>query len=324
MPHAIRIHRHGGPEVLAWEDVPVGRPGPRQVRVRHTAIGLNFIDIYHRTGLYPLPALPAVLGREAAGVVEEAGSGVEGIAPGDRVAYAIHPGAYSEVALVAAGVLVPLPDDIEDGQAAAIMLKGLTAHYLVRRTRPVLAGDTVLVHAAAGGVGTIVCQWAKRLGATVIGTVGSDAKAEYARARGCDHPIVYTREDFVARVREITDSRGVPVVYDSVGRATFLGSLDCLAPSGMMVSFGQASGPVPPVDPLLLSHKGSLFLTRPTLATYIAKRADLLAGAAELFDVVRSGAVRVEIGQTYDLRNVGQAHRDLESRKTTGSTLLLP
>lgn len=323
MPHAIRIHQTGGPEVLRWEDLPVGPPGPGQVHLRHTAIGLNFIDVYHRNGLYPLP-LPAVLGREGAGLVLEVGEGVSEVAPGDRVAYALEAGAYAEERLIAADRLVMLPDGIDERQAAAMMLKGLTAHYLLRRTYRVDAKDTVLIHAAAGGVGLIACQWAKYLGATVIGTVGSEAKADLARRNGCDHTILYDREDVVARVRELTGGRGVPVVYDSVGQATFERSLDCLTPLGLLVSFGQASGPVPPLPIGRLAEKGSLFLTRPTLATYVRDRPELLGAAAELFDVVRRGAVRVEIGQSYALRDAAQAHTELEARRTTGSTLLEP
>jgi NADPH2:quinone reductase len=320
---AIRIHETGGPEVLRWEETDVGRPGPGEARLRHTAVGLNFIDTYHRAGLYPL-ALPAVLGSEAAGVVEAVGPGVTEVKPGDRVAYAGPIGAYSQERLIRAERLVPLPAEIGDRAAAAMMLKGMTAQYLLRRTCPIEAGDTVLVHAAAGGVGLIACQWARHLGATVIGTVSTEAKAALAREHGCDHPIVTSRESFVARVKEITHSRGVRVVYDSVGKDTFEGSLDCLQPLGMMVSYGNSSGPVPPFSPLVLSAKGSLFLTRPTLMAYTARREELLATAAELFEVVRSGAVRVEIRQTYPLAEAAQAHRDLEARRTTGSTVLLP
>jgi len=320
---AIRIHGTGGPEVLVWEPVEVGRPGPGQARLRQTAIGLNFIDTYHRSGLYPLD-LPAVLGREAAGVVEEVGPGVTELKPGDRVAYALYPGSYAESRVIPVAQLVPLPDDVDERTAAAIMLKGLTAHYLLRRTYRVAQGETILFHAAAGGVGLIACQWARSLGATVVGTVGSAEKAELARAHGCDHPVRYDSEDFVERVKDITGGCGVPVVYDSVGRTTFERSLDCLAPLGMMVSFGQASGPVPPFDPGILARKGSLFLTRPTLATYIARREDLLEASAELFDAVRRGDVRAEIGQTYPLGEAAQAHQDLEARRTSGSTLLLP
>jgi NADPH2:quinone reductase len=319
----IRIHRHGGPEVLSRESIEVGRPAAGEVRLRQTAIGLNFIDTYHRTGLYPLE-LPAVLGREAAGVVEEVGPNVSDLKPGDRAAYALYPGSYAKCRVIPADPLVRLPDDIDDRTAAAVMLKGLTAHYLLRRTHRVRRGETILFHAAAGGVGLIACQWAHDLGAEVIGTVGSAEKADLAREHGCDHPVRYDREDFVRRVGEITQGRGVPVVYDSVGVDTFERSLDCLAPLGTMVSFGQASGAVPPFDPGILARKGSLFLTRPTLGTYIARREDLLEASRELFDVIRRGAVRVEIGQTYALRDAAQAHRDLEARKTRGSTLLLP
>jgi NADPH2:quinone reductase len=324
MTKAIRIESHGGPEVLSWVDVQVGTPGPGQVRLRHTAIGLNFIDTYHRTGLYPV-SLPSGLGIEAAGVVEAVGEGVDDVGPGDRVAYAAGPpDGYAEARLMAADRLVRLPEDIDDRTAAAVMLKGMTAEYLVRRTYPVNSGDRVLIHAAAGGVGLLLCQWASHLGATVIGTVGTDEKAEKAAAFGCHHPIVYDREDFAERVRELTDGAGVQVVYDGVGQATFDKSLECLVPLGMMVSFGQASGPVPPFDVRRLSTLGSLFLTRPTLMTYNAKREDLLLSARALFEVLGSGAVRVEIGQTYPLEAAAQAHRDLEARKTTGSTVLLP
>ena len=324
MPNAIQIQAAGGPEVLQFVDVPVGSPGAGQVRLRQTAIGLNYIDVYHRTGLYPLP-LPAVIGMEAAAVVEEVGEGVTGLRAGDRVAYASPPpGAYAEARLMPADRVVTLPDDISDRQAAAMMLQGMTVQYLIRRTYPVKRGDTVLWHAAAGGVGLIACQWLKHLGVTVIGTVGSAEKAELARAHGCHHVINYREEDFVKRVREITGGAGVPVVYDSVGKDTFEGSLDCLAPLGMLASFGNASGAVTQMNPAVLAAKGSLFLTRPTLMTYTAKRADLVASATELFDVVRSGAVRIEINQAYPLREVAQAHRDLEARKTTGSTVLLP
>jgi NADPH2:quinone reductase len=324
MPHAIRIHQVGGPEVLRWEAVGAGETAPNEARVRHEAIGLNFIDIYHRSGLYPLP-LPSGIGLEGAGVVEEVGSAVTDLKVGDRVAYAGGPpGAYAEVRNIPADRLVKLPDGIDFRTAAAMMLQGMTAQYLLRRTYRVQAGDTILIQAAAGGVGLIVCQWAKALGATVIGTVSSDEKAALAKAHGCDHPIIYTRENFVARVREITQGEGVPVVYDSIGKDTFNGSLDCLRPMGMMVTFGNASGPVPPVDTLELSKRGSLFLTRPTLFTYVAKRADLLATAQELFDVVISKKVKIEVNQTYALKDAAQAHIDLAARKTTGSTILLP
>lgn len=327
MSHAIRIHAVGGPEVLRWEKIGVGKTAPDEARIRHEAVGLNFIDIYHRTGLYPLP-LPSGIGLEGAGVVEAVGSAVTaatGIRVGDRIAYAGGPvGAYAEVRNIPADRLVKLPDSIDCKTAAAMMLQGMTAQYLLRRTYRVQAGDTILIQAAAGGVGLIVCQWAKALGATVIGTVSSDEKAALARAHGCDHPIVYTRENFVERVKEITGGAGVPVVYDSIGKDTFTGSLDCLRPLGMMVTFGNASGAVPPVDTLELSKRGSLFLTRPTLFTYIARRADLVQTAQELFDVVGSGKVRIEVNQTYALKDAGQAQVDLAARKTTGSTVLLP
>ncbi|MCP5451482.1 MAG: quinone oxidoreductase [Gammaproteobacteria bacterium] len=325
MPKAIRIHEHGGPEVLRWEEVEVGEPGPGQLRVRHGAVGLNYIDVYHRTGLYPLPSLPWTLGMEGAGQVEAVGEGVTEFKPGDRIAYASPPvGAYAEVRLIPADRVVALPDAIDDRTAAAMMLQGMTAQYLLRRTYRVQAGDAILLHAAAGGVGLIASQWARHLGAIVIGTVGNDEKAELARAHGCHHVIVYNRENFTERVREITGGQGVAAVYDSVGKDTFMGSLDCLRPLGMMVSFGNASGPVPPFEPAILAAKGSLFFTRPTLMTYTAQRADLLASAAELFEVVSSGAVRIEVRQTYPLAETARAHRDLEARQTTGSTVLLP
>jgi len=325
MAKAIRVHKTGGPDVLAWEDVEPGDPGPGQVRLRHTAVGLNFIDVYFRKGIYPAPSFPFTPGVEAAGVVETVGGGVSEFKPGDRVAYPSAPlGAYAEVRLIPADRLVPLPAAIDDRTAAAMMLKGTTAQYLLRRAYRVQPGDTILFHAAAGGVGLIACQWAKQLGATVIGTVSSDAKARLAAAHGCDHPIVYTKEDFVKRVRDLTKGEGVPVVYDSVGKDTFMQSLDCLRPLGMMVSFGQSSGLVPPFDIGVLSAKGSLFLTRPTSMTYMAKRADLLRAADELFDVVRRGQVRIEIKQTFALEDAASAQRALEARQTTGSTVLLP
>jgi len=320
----VRIHETGGPDVLRIEDLPVSDPGPGEVRLRQTAIGLNYIDTYHRSGLYALPALPAVLGREGAGVVVAVGPDVTGLRAGDRVAYAMSAGAYAAERNIAAREVVRLPQTISDRQAAAMMLKGLTAHYLLRRTHRVSEGETILVHAAAGGVGLILCQWAKRLGATVIGTVGSDEKAALARAHGCDHPVVYTRESFREHVMRITRDEGVPVVYDSVGRATFAESLDCLRPLGLMVSFGQASGPVEPLSIGLLAAKGSLYLTRPTLATHIARREDLEQASRELFEVVAEGSVRIEVRQTYPLDEVARAHRDLEARRTTGSTLLIP
>jgi NADPH2:quinone reductase len=325
MPKAIIMHATGGPEVLQWEDFDPGDPGPGEARVRQEAIGLNFIDVYHRTGLYPLPSLPATPGMEGAGVVEAVGTGVTEVAAGDRVAYAgLPPGAYAEVRLIPSHRLVRLPDDISFRQAAAMMLQGMTARYLLYGCYPVKAGDTILMHAAAGGVGTIACQWADALGARVIGTVGSSAKAEIANAHGCQHPIVYTQTDFVEAVKDLTEGRGVDVVYDSVGQATFMKSLDCLRPMGMMVSFGQASGAVPALDLGLLAEKGSLFLTRPSLMAYTARREDLLAHARDLFQMVQQGAIQVEIKQTYPLSEAAQAHRDLENRKTTGSTVLLP
>ncbi len=322
MPKAIRIHQHGGPEVLKYEDVEPGPPGPGEALVRHEAVGLNFIDVYHRTGLYPLPALPATPGLEAAGVVQAVGAEVTEVAVGDRVAYAaIPPGAYAEVRRIPAHRLVKLPAGISTRQAAAMMLQGMTARYLLKGCWQVGPGTTLLIHAAAGGVGLIVCQWARHLGATVLGTVGSPEKAELARAHGCQHAILYTQEDFAARVREITGGRGVDVVYDSVGQATFMKSLDCLRPMGMLVSFGQSSGPMPPFDMAVLAQKGSLFLTRPTLMTYTAKRDDLLAHAHDLFEVIQSGAVKVEVRRTYPLAEASRAHRDLEGRKTTGSSV---
>ncbi len=325
MPHAIRIHAPGGPEVMRWESVEIADPGPGQVHLCHGAIGLNYIDVYHRSGLYPLETFPAVIGMEGAGEVLAVGEGVSEVKPGDRVAYAGQPpGAYATERLIPAHRLVKLPEQISDQQAAAMMLQGMTAQYLLRRTYPVQPGDKILMHAAAGGVGLIACQWAKALGATVIGTVGSKDKAALARAHGCDHTILYKEEDFVARVRELTDGEGVAAVYDSVGRDTFMKSLDCLQPLGMLVYYGQSSGPAPVLDSALLGKKGSLFLTRPSLMTYTAKRADLLASAADLFAAVTSGMIRIEVNQTYPLSEAAQAHRDLEARKTTGSTVLLP
>jgi NADPH2:quinone reductase len=321
MVQAIRFAKTGGPEVLEWQPVDIGRPGQGQVRLKHTAVGLNYIDTYQRTGLYPMP-LPSGLGSEAAGVVEEVGPAVTGLKPGDRVAYAGGPlGAYSEGRVMPADRLVPLPSGITDQQGAAMMLKGMTAWYLIRRTHVVKPGETILIHAAAGGVGLIVCQWAKHLGATVIGTVGDDEKAALAKKNGCDYPINYRREDFVARVAEITSGKKLPVVYDSVGKDTFYKSLDCIAPLGLMASFGQSSGAIGPVDIGILAGKGSLYLTRPTLNTYTASREDLLTAANDLFDVVQKGAVKLAINQTYPLRDAAQAHRDLQDRKTTGSTV---
>ncbi|MEC4597139.1 quinone oxidoreductase family protein [Burkholderia vietnamiensis] len=324
MPKAIRYDQPGGPEVMKWVDVEVGEPKAGEVRIRQHAVGLNYIDVYFRTGLYPQP-LPGGLGMEAAGEVTAVGDGVSALKAGDRVAYVGQPpGAYAQERVMPAERLVKLPDALGYDDAASVMLQGLTAHYLLRRTYPVKAGDTILIHAAAGGVGLLVCQWAKALGATVIGTVGSDEKAALASAHGCDHPIVYTRENFTQRVKEITNGAGVPVVYDSIGKDTYIGSLDCLAPLGYFVSFGNASGPLPPIDSKEFSSRGSLFFTRPTLFSYIAKRADLEAAAAELFDVILSGKVKTSINQRYPLAEVGRAHADLESRKTTGSTVLVP
>ncbi|MDB4997877.1 MAG: Quinone oxidoreductase [Myxococcaceae bacterium] len=324
MTHAIRIHQTGGPDVLRWEAVELPAPAAGEVRVRHTAIGVNFVDTYFRTGLYPTK-LPAVLGSEAAGVIEELGEGVTGFAKGDRVAYASGPlGAYSEARNVPAAHLVKLPDAIDDVTAAASMLKGMTAQYLARRTHAIQKGETILVHAAAGGVGLILCQWAKHLGATVIGTVGSEEKAKLAREHGCEHVVFYRTEDVPKRVRELTNGAGVPVVYDSVGKDTFAASLDCLKPRGLLVTFGQSSGPVPPFDPRVLAHKGSLFLTRPMLADYVRARPELEATARELFDVIAAGVVKIMAAQTYPLRDAERAHRDLEARKTKASTVLLP
>jgi NADPH2:quinone reductase len=325
MAKAIIMHETGGPEVLQWEEYDPGEPGQGEVLLRHEAVGLNYIDIYHRSGLYPLPSLPGIPGMEGAGVVEAIGDSVTEVSVGDRVAYAgLPPGAYTEARIIPAHRLVKLPDSISTRQGAAMMLQGMTARYLLHGCYQVKSSDTVLVQAAAGGVGLIVCQWAKYLGATVIGTVGSTEKAELAKTHGCHYPVLYREEDFVARVKEITQGKGVDVVYDSVGQATFMKSLDCLRPLGMMVSFGQSSGPVPPVDLGILSAKGSLFLTRPSLMAYTAQREDLLAHAQDLFEVVEKGAVKIEIRQTYPLAEAVQAHRDLEGRKTTGSSLLIP
>jgi NADPH:quinone reductase len=324
MPKAIRIKETGGPEVLRWENVEVGEPGDGQARVRHTAVGVNFIDTYHRSGMYPI-TLPSGLGIEAAGIVEAVGPDVTVVRPGDRVVYAGGPpGAYAEARVLPATFLVPIPDGVTDQIAAAVMLQGMTVQYLIRRTYPVKAGETVLFHAAAGGVGLIACQWLKALGANVIGTVGSDEKAAIARSHGCDHVIISTREDIAKRVREITGGAGLPVVYDSVGKDTFLASLDCLRPLGLMVSFGNSSGKVAPVDIGILSQKGSLYLTRPTLAAYTATRADLEATARDLFDVIRAGKVKVEIRHTYALADAAQVHRDLEGRRTVGSIVMIP
>jgi NADPH2:quinone reductase len=323
MTKAVRFHKTGGPEVLQLDDVQVAAPGQGQVRVRHTAIGVNFVDTYQRSGLYPMQ-LPQVAGNEGAGVVEQVGAGVTTLKSGDRVTYTGQVGSYCGERLLPADRLLKLPDGISDEQAASMLLKGMTVQYLIHRTYPVKAGDTVLWHAAAGGVGLIACQWLKALGVTVIGTVGSPEKAKLAKAHGADHVIDYSKEDFVARVKEITGGKGVPVVYDSVGKSTWEGSLNCLRPLGMWVTFGNASGPVPPLNTLILSQKGSLYCTRPTLATYTASRADLEMTSKSLFDIVKSGKVKIEVSGRYKLADAAQAHRDLEGRKTTGSVILLP
>ena len=325
MVRAIVMHETGGPEVLRWEEYDPGEPGSGEILLRHEAIGLNYIDIYHRTGLYPLPSLPGIPGMEGAGIVEAIGDAVTEVAVGDRVAYAgIPPGAYAEARIMPAHRLVRLPDFIPSQQGAAMMLQGMTARYLLHGCYKVKTGDTILIQAAAGGVGLIACQWAKYLGATVIGTVGSREKAEIAQIHGCHHPSLYKEENFVSRVKEITEGSGVDVVYDSVGQTTFMKSLDCLRPLGMMVSFGQASGSIPPLDIVILSAKGSLFLTRPSLMAYTAEREDLLTHAQDLFEVVEKGAVKIEIRQTYHLAEAAKAHKDLEGRKTTGSSVLIP
>jgi NADPH2:quinone reductase len=323
MTHAIVIQEQGGPEVMGWEEVEVKAPGPGQISIRHKAVGLNYIDCYHRSGLYPLD-MPSGIGMEAAGIVEALSDGVTEIAVGDRVAYASGPpGSYAELRNIAADRVVPIPDSIDDDTAAAMMLQGMTTQYLIRSTYRVKAGETVLFHAIAGGVGLIACQWLKQLGATVIGTVGSPEKAALAKAHGCDHTILYGEENFVERVRDITGGKGVPVAYDSVGKDTYAGTLDCLAPRGLFVSFGNASGPIENFDPGALAAKGSLYFTRPTLMTYTATHDDLLASANELFEAVAKG-VKIEINQRYALKDAAQAHRDLEARKTTGSTILCP
>jgi NADPH2:quinone reductase len=321
MPYAIRIHKIGGPEVLQWEEIEVGEPGPGEVRIRQEAVGLNFIDVYHRTGLYKQP-LPFTPGTEGAGVVESVGPDVTNVKAGDRVAYAGPLGGYAEERLIDAEKLVKLPEGISTERAAGMMLQGMTAQMLLRSVFPVHEGDTILIHAAAGGVGLIMCQWAAALGATVIGTVSTEEKAELARNHGCAHPVVYTKQDFVAEVNRITAGEKLPVVYDSVGRDTFMRSLDCLRLRGLMVSFGNASGPVEPISPLLLSQKGSLYLTRPTLFHYVAMREELEQSAAELFDMVSTGKVKVEVKQRFPLKDAAEAHRQLEARKTTGSTIL--
>ncbi len=322
MPHAIRMHKTGGPDVLKYEEVPLQNPKAGQIRIKQTAIGLNFIDTYHRTGLYPLD-LPTTLGMEAAGVVDAVGRGVKGLKEGDRIAYCTIPGSYTDMRVVPANRVVKLPSWISDEQAAAMMLKGLTAEYLIRRTYRVKKGETVVFHAAAGGVGLIACQWLKQLGVKVIGTVGSEAKAKLAKRHGCTYPVLYKKENLVKRVEKITRGQGVPVVYDSVGASTFESSLDCLAPRGMLVSFGNASGPIPPFDAGVLAQKGSLYLTRPTLMTYAAADDDLQKGARALFRAVKNG-VKIRVDQTFKLKDTAKAHRALEGRKTTGSTILVP
>lgn len=324
MPYAIRLHEYGGTDKLRWEEFDPGDPGPGEVRLKQEAVGLNFIDVYHRTGLYPLSSLPGVPGMEGAGTIQAVGEGVEEFQAGERVAYAGVPGAYAQERLIPWHRLVQLPEDIGFEQAAAMMLQGMTARYLLHGCFAVGQGHVVLVHAAAGGVGSLLTQWARYKGATIIGTAGSTEKIERARKNGCHHPVNYQEEDFVARVKEITEDRGVNVVYDGVGRATFMKSLDCLKPMGTMVSFGQASGKVEPFEPTLLAAKGSLFLTRPSLMDYTKQREDLLAHAGDLFEAVRSGAVRIEAGQSYPLSEAATAHTDLENRRTMGSTVLIP
>ena len=323
MAKAVRFHKQGGPELMQYEDVQVGDPGPGQVRIRHTAIGVNFVDVYQRSGLYPMQ-LPQVAGNEGAGLVEAVGQGVGELKAGDRVAYTGLPGSYCDTRIVPADRMVKLPEGISEEQAASMMLKGLTVHYLIFTTYPVKKGETVLWHAAAGGVGLIACQWLKALGVTVIGTAGSDEKCALAKAHGAEHVVNYSRENFVERVMSITAGKKVPVVYDSVGKSTWEGSLECLRPRGLMVSFGNASGAVPPVNLAILSTKGSLYVTRPTLATHIATRADLVERAKDLFDMVKSGKVKIETTKRYPLVEAQQAHRDLEARKTTGSVVLQP
>ncbi len=322
MTKAIRIHQTGGPEELKWEDIEVGDPGAGQVRLRQNACGLNYIDVYGRSGMYPVGDMPAVLGMEAVGTVDALGDGVEHLEIGDRVAYPMCLGAYAEARLIDADKLIRIPDSISDETAAAMMLKGLTAHYLLFRTYPVKPGDSILVYAAAGGVGLILCQWASLLGVNVIGCVGSEEKAELARANGCHHAILYRDEDIVTRVREITGGEGVAAAYDSIGKATFEASLDSLGPFGVLATYGNASGPVEPFSPLILAAKGSLYVTRPTLATHISTRALLEEGAERLIDVVSSGKVRISVNQTLPLKDCAEAHRRLESRATTGSTVL--
>jgi NADPH2:quinone reductase len=324
MPFAIRIHQTGGPEVMQWEEVEVGDPGPGEARIRHTAIGVNYIDTYHRSGLYPLP-LPTSIGREAAGIVDAVGPGVTELAVGDRVAYCTGAmGSYCEMRVAPVERLIKLPDGITDAQAASMMLKGLTCQYLLRRTYPLKSGDTILFHAAAGGVGQIACQWAKALGVTMIGTVGSDEKAELAKSLGCAHTINYSRENFVDRTRELTGGKGVPVFYDGVGKDTFMGSLDCLSKFGLGVLFGNASGAVAAFNPGILAAKGSLYVTRPTLDTYAGTRAELIAMSDDLFNLVIAGKIKIEPSKVFALRDAAEAHRELEARKTTGSVILVP
>ena len=325
MTKAIFIHETGEPGVLKWEDFEPGEPGAGEALIRHEAIGLNFIDIYHRNGNYPLPKLPAIIGMEGAGIVEQTGPEVRDFKPGDRIAYAgLPPGAYAQKRTIPAHRLVKLPESIPTRQAAGMMLRGMTVRYLLHGCYPVKAGDTILIHAAAGGIGLIVCQWAKHLGARVIGTVGSEEKAQLAKSHGCDHAILYKEQDFVKEVRNVTDGKGVDAVYDGVGKSTFLPSLDCIRPMGTMVAFGHSSGDRPLFDPSLLSAKGSLFLTVPSLMAYTEKREDLLAHARDLFDVVEKGAVKIEVRQTYPLSEAARAHREVESRMTTGSSIFLP
>jgi len=323
MAKAIRYHKQGGPEVLQLDDIPVGEPGQGQVRIRHTAIGVNFVDVYQRSGLYPMQ-LPGIAGNEGAGVVDAVGPGVKGLKKGDRICYTGLPGSYCEIRLVPADRVVQIPKGISDEQAASMLLKGMTVHYLIHSTYKVKKGDTVLWHAAAGGVGLIAGQWLKKLGAVTIGTVGSDEKAKLAKAHGYKHVINYSTENFVEKVKEITKGKKLPVVYDAVGKTTWDGSLDCLQPRGLMASFGNASGPVPPQNLGILASKGSLYVTRPTLATYIASRADLVKRSNDLFNVVKSGKVKIETTKKYKLADAAQAHRDLEGRQTTGSVVLIP
>jgi len=324
MPYAIQIHEPGGPEAMKWEQVEVGEPGEGQVRLRQSAVGLNYIDVYFRTGMYPAPSSPFTPGMEGVGVVEAVGSGVSNVSVGDRVAYGRNIGGYAEVRLIDAGFVIPLPDDISDETAAAMMLQGMTTEYLLERCFPVQQGQTILFHAAAGGVGLMACQWARALGAEVIGTVGSAEKAKLAQAHGCTHTVLYREHDFVARVKELTGGAGVPVVYDGVGKDTFLKSLDCLSPRGTMVSFGNASGKVEPLDIGILSAKGSLYVTRPTLMTYTATAQDFRRSASRVIEMVTEGSLKIEVHQTFPLKDAAEAHRALEGRRTTGSTVLIP